>query len=207
MPPVAADGGVFGFSFLSNNSLITVCCNQNHEWKTRAVNLIRDMWCPKCCLVIKKETKIKLSDSLKKFNETSKGKEIKQLSHEKRSITMKIKKEEIRKNIKEKECNNCHEILEIIHYNNKTASKDGLQPNCKNCSLEIKRKWRLSKISNNFIYLKPLFLHCLHMLIHLWMLESIESYIFFNIFIVFLFHFSFHLFFYFAFYHFSIFHQ
>lgn len=40
-----------------------------------------------------------------------------------------------------KKCNKCKQILDLNCFGNKTESKDGKNPTCKNCRREYKKKW------------------------------------------------------------------
>ena len=54
-------------------------------------------------------------------------------------------KEELRKNITEKTCLNCEKLKKKEEFGIKNDAKDGLQTNCKECVILIKRQWRENK--------------------------------------------------------------
>lgn len=90
----------------------------------------------------------KISGTLKKFNQTEKGKELKKKSHEKRSETMRQQKEELRKvAITHKVCAHpdCQENKPISEFCKKSASKDGYQSWCKECTNKLKREKKAQK--------------------------------------------------------------
>jgi hypothetical protein len=89
-----------------------------------------------------KEKKDNIATGVKKFNATEKGKKLKQESHKKRSETMAKQKEEFRANLTEKQCGTCKETKQISEFGSKKDAKDGHQPNCKICVLQIKQEWR-----------------------------------------------------------------
>src|SRR3989338_5917954 len=82
---------------------------------------------------------------LKKYYGTQIGQESKKQAHLKRSETMEKQREIVRQNITEKVCNTCQNTLSIDNFHKKTAAKDGLQPNCKDCINRIKREKRMKK--------------------------------------------------------------
>ena len=83
--------------------------------------------------------------TLKKYYGTQIGQESKKQAHLKRSETMEKQREIVRQNITEKVCNTCQNTLSIDNFHKKTAAKDGLQPNCKDCINRIKREKRMKK--------------------------------------------------------------
>jgi len=128
--------------YLSRDSLLTIECEEKHQWNTKVKTILRGCWCTTCGFKVEDTTKSKISNTLKKFNQSAKGKALKQTSHEKRSETMKHERQEVRANITEKKCNTCEEIKLIDCYSKKSAAKDGLQSNCRVCVNEIKKQHR-----------------------------------------------------------------
>ena len=88
----------------------------------------------------KKQRREKISTGLKEFNQTILGREIKKRSLQKRSETMKAKKDALRQSITRKTCALCKEDLSITKFNKKSASTDGFQPYCKTCFNAYRKK-------------------------------------------------------------------
>jgi len=88
----------------------------------------------------KDQRKKKISAGLKEFNQTVLGREIKKRSLQKRSETMKAKKDALRQSITSKTCALCKEDLPIEKFNKKSASTDGFQPYCKTCFSAYRKK-------------------------------------------------------------------
>lgn len=84
----------------------------------------------------------KIARTLKKFNNSAKGKTVKTKSHEKRSKTMEQQRTQTRANITHKKCGNCGDTKDVSEFNKKSDAKDGLQTNCKFCVNEIKKAKR-----------------------------------------------------------------
>lgn len=82
----------------------------------------------------------KISAGLKEFNQTVLGREIKKRSLQKRSETMKAKKDALRQSITSKTCALCKEDLPIEKFNKKSAATDGFQPYCKTCFSAYRKK-------------------------------------------------------------------
>ena len=132
---------------LDNKSLLTILCEKNHEWTTKAKYIKNDAWCHQCGIEVDDSTKRKISHSVKLYNETDKGKQIKKESHEKRSMTMQKEKDELRattthKICGNKNCANKDTLQPISAFNTKSDAKDGFQTNCKVCVNIIKQEWR-----------------------------------------------------------------
>lgn len=132
---------------LDDKSPLTILCEKNHEWTTKAKYIKNDAWCHQCGTDVDDATKQKISESMKKYNETDKGKEIKKESHVKRSATMQKEKDELRATITHKICGNSNcankdTMQQISAFNGKSNAKDGLQTNCKVCVNIIKQEWR-----------------------------------------------------------------
>jgi hypothetical protein len=118
---------------------ITIQCSKAHTWTTKISNVLKGTWCSQCGLEVKSETKEKISNKLKEFLQTDEGKENKKISHEKRSQTMKLIKEQKKETITEKSCKKCTILKPIINYCKKTASADGFQSWCKQCTALCKK--------------------------------------------------------------------
>jgi hypothetical protein len=119
---------------------ITIQCSKAHTWTTKISNVLKGTWCSQCGLEVKSETKEKISKKLKEFLKTEEGKENKKISLEKRSQTMKLIKEQKKETITEKSCKKCTILKSIINYCKKTASADGFQSWCKQCTNQSKNK-------------------------------------------------------------------
>lgn len=128
--------------YLSRESYVTIECDKKHQWTTKIKYIQHGAWCHPCGFIVDDERKEKISDGMKKFLSTDKGKEIKSKSFIKRSETMKEQRDEIRATITHKTCNTCKLEKPKSEFGNKTAAKDGLQTNCKKCVLSIKKEWR-----------------------------------------------------------------
>jgi CRISPR/Cas system type I-B associated protein Csh2 (Cas7 group RAMP superfamily) len=100
---------------------------------------LKGNWCSQCGLEVTSETKEKISNKLKEFLQTEEGKENKKISLEKRSQTMKLIKEQKKETITEKSCKKCTILKPIINYCKKTASADGFQSWCKQCTALCKK--------------------------------------------------------------------
>ena len=77
-------------------SPLTVRCKYDHEFITNAHYIKRGNWCKKCGFKVSEKTKQKISDTLKSFNKTDKGKNIKKIAIKKISTKKEIKDEEIK---------------------------------------------------------------------------------------------------------------
>jgi hypothetical protein len=113
--------------------------------------ILSGSWCHKCGEVVDENRAEKISDGMIKFNQTDEGKELKKQAHEKRSATMAAEREKVRAQITHKKCGqvNCANALKntkgelpISCFNAKSAAKDGLQTNCKECINNIKKEGR-----------------------------------------------------------------
>ncbi len=135
-------------SSISMLSKFEVECEKGHCWETYLKNLKKGAWCVDCAKIRTKNTKEKISDTLKEFYSTSDGKIKKEESFVKRSETMAKQRTELRKNITEKLCKNCNEVKNLSEFCKKSNAKDGLQPYCRFCINEIKKK---SRELNNII--------------------------------------------------------
>jgi len=126
-----------------NTSIITLKCHKGHEWSTKWSKLKSGSWCHQCGKNVAEDTKIKIANSLKNYNETDKGKIITSISHKKRSTTMSNKRNKIRENIKEKKCKGVCELLKpITEFGIKRDTADGFQSYCKKCQYIAKKKWK-----------------------------------------------------------------
>ncbi len=118
-------------------------CENKHIFNSKVKYILKGSWCDKCKDKSQSnETKNKISNNLKKFCDSEKGKKLKILSHKKRSETMQKEREILRTYITNKNCKGpCKkENLPINNFNKKSDTKDGYQPYCKDCIKEIKRK-------------------------------------------------------------------
>lgn len=81
-----------------------------------------------------------VSDGMKHYYATTEGRQNKEQAHGKRSQTMKTTREAIRQTLTEKEFRVCKKILPVSSFCKKTAAVDGLQPYCKPCTNDDKKK-------------------------------------------------------------------
>lgn len=136
------EGTIINGNFLYVNSELCLQCKHSHEWITSIKNLLEKItWCD-ICLNQTEENEIKniietrelyipgknnephtLSQKLKIFNATDKGKEIKKKAHEKRSISMDIKAKEKFMNTKVKFCADCNEDRPVCEFKVKEIGK------------------------------------------------------------------------------------
>ena len=138
-------GKLIDGSYLSGASFITIECEKGHQWTTRISCIKNNSWCHQCGIEVDEDTKVKISESLKKFNKTKEGIVKQTKSHQKRSETMKIQREELRKNITEKICKGplcLGKVLPKENFANKTQAADGLQTNCRKCVMVLKTEWK-----------------------------------------------------------------
>lgn len=80
----------------------------------------------------------RISKTMIELYNSEKGKQLKKISHEKRSETMSKEKEALRKNLTEKICKHCEMLKTIDNFNKKSDTKDGFQPYCRACINAIK---------------------------------------------------------------------
>lgn len=85
------------------------------------------------------EVKNQIAASMKSFFKTEEGRESKKKAFEKRSETMKHKREQLRASVTEKECRACGQMLSVEMFCRKAAAADGYQPYCKPCT-QLKKK-------------------------------------------------------------------
>lgn len=135
-------GNLISGEYITRESHVKIQCDEGHVWETKIKCLYKGGWCHECGYKVEEETKRKIAETMKKFNSTEEGKLLKQISHEKRSITMEKKREQIRANLMEKQCRKCNKIKEINQFHLKNDTTDGRQPYCKECINEIKREKR-----------------------------------------------------------------
>jgi hypothetical protein len=128
--------------FNSGDSKYTIKCSEGHTWCTKAKYILNGAWCHTCGLDVEDKTKDKISNTLKEFNATAKGKALKKKSLEKRSETMLKAKESLRENITHKICSKCKDNKEVSGFGKKNDTKDGYQPYCKTCISDAKKKSR-----------------------------------------------------------------
>jgi hypothetical protein len=129
-------------------------CEKNHVFSLTRYSLEAGSWCPQCKMedpereVKDAARRRKISETLAVFYKTSVGKTNKKIAHEKRSCTMKRKREETRSSIQSKKCGRCGEEKPFQDENGKpTFSKksnaqDGYQSYCTVCINNIKKQSR-----------------------------------------------------------------
>lgn len=131
---------------LTRKSMLTLQCGEGHQW-TVSYGKVSKSCCRDCIVQSRPKRCVNptLSASLIAYNATERGREVKALSHQKRSITMAQKREEIRATKTEKRCNHCTETKPVSEFYVKTAAADGLQTNCKPCVLKLKHEYQARK--------------------------------------------------------------
>lgn len=77
----------------------------------------------------------KISQSLVLFNKSELGKDVKKISHEKRSKTMEQTRMKIRSELTHKKCGMCKVTKQSSDFHKKSSSRDGLQPYCLDCEM------------------------------------------------------------------------
>ena len=134
-------------TYINRDSDITLECEHRHKWTTHFGKILSGSWCHTCGLSVTDDKKTNISEGMKKFNESDKGKELKKQSLEKRSLTMLAEREKLQSNMTHKNCKHCATEKEISAFNKKSDTKDGLQPYCKECINKIKQEKRLISLS------------------------------------------------------------
>jgi hypothetical protein len=134
--------------YLFLDSIITFMCDKGHLYTTKVKYVLYGSWCATCGYVVDDDRKNKISLKMIERFKTEEGKKEKQLSHAKRSETMKKQKEEIRANITHKKCTKpeCElkgQLQPVDNFCKKAAAVDGYQSWCKTCTLLNKKKVRL----------------------------------------------------------------
>ena len=115
---------------------ITIKCNAGHTWMIFTNTLLKNKsWCFNCLVSFTRTESVreKISETMINYLQTAEGKAMKKASHEKRSITMAEQREHIRSTISEKLCSKCKIIKSVDLFGNKTDTKDGKQPYCREC--------------------------------------------------------------------------
>lgn len=128
------NGKIIHCDYIKGDYKLIVSCHLDHKWNISYKALQNNTWCPICKDILEKSKVITFK---RKNNET-------------RSKNMAIIRENFRKELIEKKCNYCGIILPLTSFNKKSNTKSGYQTNCKQCVVEIKRKWRQKrKIAQN----------------------------------------------------------
>ena len=137
-------GFVLTKDFKDSSDTIELKCNIGHTWTTRIKKILYGSWCHTCGLNVEDNVKVKISNKLKEYLQTDEGKQNKKLAHEKRSLTMTKIKENKMATITEKKCSGyCNTIKNINNFCKKSASADGYQSWCKECTNNKKKELRL----------------------------------------------------------------
>ncbi len=131
--------------YMSQASPVEIECEKGHIWETKCKYIMKGAWCIPCSKQQTDESKKKISENLKKFLETEEGKQNKQTSHQKRSETMRKRREQIKDNMTNKECVKCQQVLPLTEFNKKNNMAGGYQSWCKECIKEYKRQYREKK--------------------------------------------------------------
>ena len=137
-------GELISTEYKNRDSLLTLQCNKNHIWETKASNIFKGHWCPNCCKNNSHLDELNESRSkkLEDFYNSDTGKINKKLAHEKRSSTMKKQSEELKQNIKNKICSQCNIDKDILQFNKRKTSKDGYSSICKDCTKINRQKYK-----------------------------------------------------------------
>lgn len=136
---IDAKGGTL-LDVLEDN-ILHLRCKEGHEWKTKYTTIRDKRWCPTCGHVVKDETKIKLSEALKKYHASEEGKQGFKLNRLKHSETMRIKREERQSIvISEQQCITCFSSKDISEFYKSSKHISGYQTVCKVCDAARKRK-------------------------------------------------------------------
>jgi hypothetical protein len=141
------NGELISGTFILNSSIITLKCYKNHIWSAKAGKIKYNSWCPICSHEISDDSKKSISIGMILYNQTNEGIKMKKESHDKRSITMEKQREEIRKNLIDKNCTKCKNKKIISDFCKKTDTKDGYSSYCKLCITLFKKERKL-KINN-----------------------------------------------------------
>jgi hypothetical protein len=139
-------GKLISGSYITRDSEVTIQCTDNHTWTTNFGKILSGSWCHTCGTVVSTDRKDKISDGVKKFNETEEGKALKKKSLEKRSDTMRKEREEIQNQITHKICSKCKDNKDVSKFGKKSDTKDGYQPYCRTCIAEAKKASKERKI-------------------------------------------------------------
>ena len=140
--------------YLTSLSSIKIRCTKGHVFETKGGKVVRGSWCQVCARIVTDETKIAISNSLRKNRATEEGKKLMAKIHEKRSKTMAAKREQLREETTHITCNKCGIEKPVSEYHKRSAGVLGYQSNCKTCINEIKKNWRANK--NNQTTLKSI---------------------------------------------------
>lgn len=141
-------GELISGEYILAESLVTLKCDKGHTWSTSAGKIKNDSWCHTCAKIVDDDKRNAISIGITLYNQTEEGKQKKKESHEKRSITMALQREEIRKVLTEKQCTKCKETKNVSEFGKKSDTKDGYQPYCRDCIALAKKK---SREKNNVI--------------------------------------------------------
>lgn len=136
------EGELISGTYVNPKSIMTVKCNNDHEFTTCGSYIQRGTWCPDCSRVVTEETKSKISKSMKEHCASDEGKEKKKKSHAKRSKTMANQKEEFREKLTHITCTRCKLRKSVDNFSEKNDSKSGYQSWCIQCTNENKRNIR-----------------------------------------------------------------
>ena len=129
--------------YINRDSVLKVKCNCGNTWDTKASYLIANNFCNLCQNnTYSIEANKSRSDKLSDFYSSETGKKNKKLAHEKRSETMKLRNDELKKNITHKTCSQCNINKEIAFFNKRKTSKDGFNGICSECSIMNRKKYR-----------------------------------------------------------------
>jgi hypothetical protein len=151
---ITSKGGVLlSGTVVTNNSQLRVQCKEGHIWEPTAGYIKHDRWCATCVAETQFHTeqgliaREKISETLKTFYATPEGKANKATAHAKRSETMAKEREELQRNLTEKECGRCKRVLPVNKFCKKKAAKNGLQPYCKECQARYKEDRKKLKLT------------------------------------------------------------
>lgn len=143
-------GKLINGSYINRESIIEIECANGHKWKTKIRNILdKKYWCPnhQCSMPLTPAMSINISNGIKEFNKSEKGKQINLIRMQNIIETKKKNRDELRLVIKEKICGYCKKKKSKENFAILNRAKDGLQVYCKVCTNEIRRKIRKNKIT------------------------------------------------------------
>lgn len=138
------EGELLDGLYITKNSLYMLRCKRGHEWTAKATDLlnrtnkkdptIKGSWCFKCSCIMSDEQKEKISEGMKKYNETDEGKEKKDKAIDKVVKAKKIKKEKNLEVLTHQVCGVCKVEKLIKEFSLKSDAFSGRQSDCKLCA-------------------------------------------------------------------------
>lgn len=126
---------------------IELQCHLNHIWSTNPSKILSNSWCHTCGLEVSDETKMKISDKIKKYLDTDEGKQKKKDSFIKRSATMEAKKIAEFEKMETKLCsgsNGCNQIKSVDSFHKR--GEYSYNTICKDCVSKYKQTRKQKQI-------------------------------------------------------------